>query len=44
MADNEAEGFFKHLLPEALQTALVHTELSELLEQYLLQRLIVVVF
>lgn len=30
VADNEVDGSFKHLLPEALQTAPVHAELSEL--------------
>lgn len=30
VADNEVDGSFKHRLPEALQTAPVHAELSEL--------------
>lgn len=34
MADNEVDGSFKHLLPEALQTAPVHTELSEILGDF----------
>lgn len=36
VADNEVDGSFKHLLPEALQTALLHTELSELLGHFCL--------
>ena len=31
MADNEVDGSFKHLLPEALQTAPTQAELSEVL-------------